>query len=238
MAGIYSECSNREIIIIYSGLQDRHVDSANQNIACCWLSCISFPCTTFPLDHCTCRYYLECTHTHTHTHLTALCPGLPGWDGTGKVKPIWILLEQETVSGSGISWAVCKSAPRSRQITTPAPHRSVFYRPDALPAAQPTASKHRRQQHWRQWHQLGRMSTHNVCVWTCCNQTVLMATLVHNASTSATARSRRTFVTSQQDAVSLIVQLAGQAATARRVTITVLRLDLQNILRFVISAID
>ena len=36
----------------------------------------------------------------------------------------------------------CKSAPRSRQITMPAPHHSVFYRPDALPAAQPTASKH------------------------------------------------------------------------------------------------
>ena len=34
-----------------------------------------------------------------------------------------------------------KSASRSRQITTPAPHHSVFYRPDALPAAQP-ASKH------------------------------------------------------------------------------------------------
>jgi len=29
------------------------------------------------------------------------------------------------VSGSGISWAICKSAPRSRQITTPAPHHSV-----------------------------------------------------------------------------------------------------------------
>ena len=42
-------------------------------------------------------------------------------------------------SGSGISWAICKSAPRSRQITTPAPNHSVFYRPDALPAAQPTA---------------------------------------------------------------------------------------------------
>ena len=26
--------------------------------------------------------------------------------------------------------------------TTPAPHRSVFYRPDALHVAQPTASKH------------------------------------------------------------------------------------------------
>ena len=33
-------------------------------------------------------------------------------------------MEQETVSGSGISWAICKSAPRSRQITTPAPHHS------------------------------------------------------------------------------------------------------------------
>jgi len=30
-------------------------------------------------------------------------------------------LKQETVSGSGISWAIYKSAPRSRQITTPAP---------------------------------------------------------------------------------------------------------------------
>ena len=55
----------------------------------------------------------------------ALCPGLPRWAGTRKVKPIWILLKQETVSGSGISWAICKSAPRSRQITMPAPHHSV-----------------------------------------------------------------------------------------------------------------
>ena len=52
------------------------------------------------------------------------------------------------MSGSGISWAICKSAPRSRQITMPAPHYSVFYRPDALPAAQPTASKHWRQETW------------------------------------------------------------------------------------------
>jgi len=46
------------------------------------------------------------------------------------------------MSGSGISWATGKSAPRSRQITTLASHHSVFYRPDALPAAQPTVSKH------------------------------------------------------------------------------------------------
>ena len=82
------------------------------------------------------------SYTDTHTRLTALFPGLPGWAGTRKVKPIWILLKQETVSGSGISWAICKFAPRSRQITTLAPYHSVFYWPDALPAAQPTASMH------------------------------------------------------------------------------------------------
>ena len=76
------------------------------------------------------------THTHTHTHAE--------WPFVRdrKVKPIWILLKQETVSGSGISWAICKSAPRSGQITIPATHHSFFYRLDALPAAQPTASKH------------------------------------------------------------------------------------------------
>ena len=92
------------------------------------------------------------------TRLTALCPGLPGWAGTRKVKPIWILMEQETVSGSSISWAICKSAPRSRQITTPAPHHSVFYRPDALPAAQPTASKH-----WRQWLSIVKLHKFQLC---------------------------------------------------------------------------
>ena len=78
-------------------------------------------------------------HTHTHTRLTALCPGLPGWAGTRKVKPIWILLEQETVGGSGISWAICKSAPRSRQITTPAPRQWIFLQA-GCPSCRPTNS--------------------------------------------------------------------------------------------------
>jgi len=64
---------------------------------------------------------------HSHTRLTALFPGLLGWAVTRKVKPIWILLKQETVSGGGISWDICKSATRSRQITTPAPHHSCFF---------------------------------------------------------------------------------------------------------------
>jgi len=93
------------------------------------------------------------THTHTHTRLTAFFPGLPRSASTRKVKPIWILLKQETVSGSGISWAICKSVSRSRQITTPAPHCSVFYRPDAIPATQPTASKH--------WRHIVHICNHN-----------------------------------------------------------------------------
>ena len=83
------------------------------------------------------------THTHTHTHLfNGPLSRTTRVSRYQKGKPIWISLKQETMSGSGICWAICKSAPRSRQIITPAPHYSVFYRPDALPAAQPTASKH------------------------------------------------------------------------------------------------
>ena len=77
-------------------------------------------------------------HTQSHRHTSALnhtrlCSSLHH-------------TEAETYAGcathSTHSWTICKSAPRSRQITMPAPHHSVFYRPDALPAAQPTASKH------------------------------------------------------------------------------------------------
>ena len=121
---------------------------------------------------------LPAHHTdHTHTRLTALCPGLPGWAGTRNVKPIRILMKQEIGSGSGISWAICKSAPSSRQITMPVPHHSVFYRPDALPAAQPTASKHWRQnirtnihtniQTRNRWHKNENMK-HSQLVWVFC----------------------------------------------------------------------
>jgi len=48
--------------------------------------------------------------------------------------------------GTGIRWTICKSfAPCSRQITMPAPHHSIFCRPDALSDTQPTVSKY-----WRQ----------------------------------------------------------------------------------------
>ena len=69
------------------------------------------------------------TIIHTHTH-----PFNGPFSQTTQVsryqkgkKPIWILLKQVTVSGSGISWAICKSASRSRQITMPVPHHSSFF---------------------------------------------------------------------------------------------------------------
>ena len=83
------------------------------------------------------------TH-HCHTHTRPFNDPLSGTTRVSryqKVEPIWILLKQETVSGSGISWAICKSTPRSRQITMPAPHHTVFYGLDALPTAQSAASR-------------------------------------------------------------------------------------------------
>ena len=88
------------------------------------------------------------TNTHTHNRFTALLD-MSGMTRvsryqkgkTSQVKTNLNLLEQVTVSGSGICWAICKVC-TSSQTTTPTSHHSVFYRPDALPAAQPTASKH------------------------------------------------------------------------------------------------
>ena len=45
-------------------------------------------------------------HTHTHTHpFNGPLSGTTRVSRYQKGKPFWILLEQETVSGSGISWA-------------------------------------------------------------------------------------------------------------------------------------
>ena len=48
------------------------------------------------------------------------------WYQKGKTKTDLDFLEQESVSDSGISWAICKSALCPRQITMAAPHHSVF----------------------------------------------------------------------------------------------------------------
>jgi len=82
----------------------------------------------------------KCTYIHTFNGLFSSTTRVSGHQ---KGKPFWILLKQEMMGGSGISWTICKSfVPHSRQITMPAPHHSIFYGPDALPDAQSTVPKH------------------------------------------------------------------------------------------------
>jgi len=91
-----------------------------------------------------------------YSRLTGFFPGQPGYAGTRKVNHSGFYWSTRWWGGSGISWTICKSfAPCSRQITTPVSHH-CFYRPDALPAAQPTASKtlqnQQKSQHTTLWH--------------------------------------------------------------------------------------
>jgi len=101
---------------------------------------------------------------------------------TNILRPSWILsrttqmsrhqkgktnldsLEQEKVSGSGISWAICKSAHWPRYITMPASHHSVFtgHMPFLPPNQQrqstegnsPTTSGRGNKYIYKEWHWL------------------------------------------------------------------------------------
>jgi len=90
-----------------------------RNFSGCTISKVHVWCNALTLS--------KVTHTRTRTH-TSNGPFSRTTRASRyqKGKPIWILLKQETVSGIGISWAVCKSAPRSRQFFT---GRMPFLRP-------------------------------------------------------------------------------------------------------------
>ena len=96
--------------------------------------------TTFP-------YALKVT-THTHTHTTIL---LLFWNMSGttrvsryqkgktrKVKANLDLLEQEIVSGSGICWAIWKSAPHPRQ---PCQHPTTQFFTGQMPFLPPNQQR-------------------------------------------------------------------------------------------------
>jgi len=95
---------------------------------------------TWPCDHCSrigssrIRLY---THQITHRwqgqsisrlrrRSPCVCVCVCVYRGKTVPEPILILLEQEAVSGSGISWAICKSAPCPKEITMPAPTAQFF----------------------------------------------------------------------------------------------------------------
>jgi len=81
----------------------------------------------------------SCYIAHTHTHTTVL---LLFWNMSGttyvsryqKGKTNLDLLEQEIVSGSGICWAICKSAPHPRQ---PCQHPTTQFFTGRMPFLSP-----------------------------------------------------------------------------------------------------
>ena len=96
---------------------------------------------SIPCDFYLC-YHPTSIHTHTHTHpfngpfsratqVSRYQKGKTNLDFTEARDSEWQWHQLEHMQ-------VCTSL----QTTMPTPHHSVFYRPDALPAAQPTASKH------------------------------------------------------------------------------------------------
>jgi len=89
----------------------------------------------------------RCQHTHTHTTVLLLFWNMSGTTRvsryqkgkTRKVKTNLDLLEQEIVSGSGICWAICKSAPHPRQ---PRQHHTTQFFTGRMPFL---SSNHQRQ---------------------------------------------------------------------------------------------
>ena len=79
----------------------------------------------------------------THNRFTALLefvrdhPGEQVRGKTRKIKTNLDLLEQEIVSGSGICWAICKSAPHPRQ---PRQHPTTQFFAGRMPFLPPTNS--------------------------------------------------------------------------------------------------
>ena len=140
------------VLVVWTGAAGRAGEASDLHLArSLFMSVLcELHCTILQM-HCVCVCVRACVRAcargcvvlfvrtgYTHTQpFNGLFSGTGA--GTRKVKPIWILLKQETVSGSGISWAICKSAPHSTQTTTPAPHHSVFLQA-GCPSCRPTNS--------------------------------------------------------------------------------------------------
>jgi len=103
-----------DVIQLGSFLSFTHALSIVHSYDVCDYDCVT-PCHIV-------RFCIHCCDCDTHTHPFNSPLSLTTWViRYHKGKTISILLKQETVSGSGISWVIYKSAPRSRQTTMPAP---------------------------------------------------------------------------------------------------------------------
>jgi len=91
---------------------------------------------------CTTQWYLFSYQLQHHYRFTALFPAPPGWAGARR-KLLDFMVQGKTKRGRHTNHpAGCHSIWTNQCPPPPSP---IFYRPDALPVAQPTVSKH-----WRQ----------------------------------------------------------------------------------------
>ena len=101
---------------------------------------------------------LSVTFIYTHTPSVRFNIHFPGEPGTGVYwsKGWWRWWWQLDYW----SYKLCKAPVKSSPLTNQHP---VFYRPDALPVAQPTVSKH-----WREniiFHGLAHLGVFQLCLW-------------------------------------------------------------------------
>jgi len=89
------------------------------------------------------RTTVATSHNYRHNRFTALFPGPPGWAGASR-ELLDFMVQGKINRGKHTDHLARRHSIRTKQCPPP-PCAHVFYMPDAIPAAQPTASKH-----WRQ----------------------------------------------------------------------------------------
>ena len=89
-----------------------------QSVATC---CIYTMHATWPKER---AYFYTVFETTLHTH--TLSSPFSGTTCVGRYQKGKTNLDFTKARDNGISWTICKTAPRSRHINTPAPHHSVF----------------------------------------------------------------------------------------------------------------
>ena len=92
------------------------------------------------------RHLLCSCGLYTHTCLPAVFPGLPRWSGTRKVNKSGFYWSKR-MSGSGIRWAICKSAPRSRE--KPCQHPTTQFFTDRMPFLPPNQQRQSTEGNWQ-----------------------------------------------------------------------------------------
>ena len=109
-------------------------------------------CSSNQLNFCRKRFLGNAVHNnhYTHTRLKPFFQDYPGEPVPERQNQSGFFTEARDSEGTyihlyihlySIFWSYIQLC-QSRQITMPAPHHTVFYRPDALPTAQPAASEH------------------------------------------------------------------------------------------------